>query len=765
MLHFSFGVLVGTLWLQQFADLPPPGWLLVGLGFAVGLVFLRSPKGRVWQLALAGYLFGFAWAGLLAHSTVPPVIASMQGKTDYQAVGVVRAIQRRTGAATRLQFAVESLNGKSGVEQGNWLLQVSWRAPPDLAVGQRWRLPVRIRPTQSYRNPGGWDYAGWLYRQGIRYSAYVRPGEPHHLGDADCCYLERVRSWLLDRLDRNLGEDVGSGMLKALTLGERGTLSNVHRQVLVATGTSHLFAISGLHIGLAAAAFGLLVSLFWKRLPRLCARYPARVAGGLAGLFLAVLYALVSGFGLPAQRALVMLASGVLLLVTRDRVAPSRLLAVALLAVLAFDPMAPLDAGFWLSFCAVAAIFALLPHLRGRHWLLQALLLQTGIAIALYPVMLVFGMQGSLSGPLVNLLLVPLFGAVLVPASLLGVILTIVMPQAGDLLGVLAAVLGGIHSVLEDVATLVPAVQPPQWHLARWLMIVLAVVGLLAPPGVPGRVPGFVLLLLGHLPIAPRLAHGDFSMTVLDVGQGQSVVFQTRDHILVYDTGASYPSGFNLADAVLLPYLARQGAGQLDALVLSHGDNDHAGAADRLLDGLSVRETWIGEPERIGIPGRSCQEGITWQWDGVRFAFLHPSEGKKWRGNNASCVLLVEGPGGRVLIPGDIEADVERLITRRVPQADVVVAAHHGSASSSVPTWVRATAPAHVVYTVGALNRYGFPRPAVRERWANAGSKAWRTDRDGAIRFEITGDGGVTGPFLYHWDTRRYWQVAERPAR
>lgn len=764
MLQFSLGVLAGTLWLQQFADLPGIGWLVGCVVLGAVLVGCRSRVRGILPIGLAGVALGFAWAGFYAHCSVPPEIPSMHGKTNYDAVGVIQRVPQRKGASIRVRFAVESLHGKAGVEQGNWLVRVSWRDAPDLAVGQRWRLPLRIRPVQSYRNPGSWDYAGWLYRQGMRYTAYVRAGEPQLLGQTPCCRLERLREWLLARLENHLGDDVGSGMLKALTLGDRSGLSNANRKVFSATGTSHLFAISGLHIGLAAAAFGVLVSLTWRHLPRFCARYPARVAAGLAGLTLAVLYALVSGFGVPAQRALVMLAGAVVLLVARDRVTPSRLLAVALLSVLAFDPMAPLDAGFWLSFSAVAAIFALLPHLRGRHWLAQALVLQTGIAVALYPVMLAFGMQNSVSGPLVNLVLVPVFGAVLVPLSLLAVILVVVAPGAGEILGLLAAVFEWVHRGLELLAILAPAVQSPAWHTGRWLLIVLSVLALLAPPGIPGKMPGFALLLLAHLPAPPRLAEGDFRITVLDVGQGQSVVIKTREHLLVYDTGAAFPSGFNLADAVLLPYLAWQEGAAVDALVLSHGDNDHAGAARQLLQGAVVGEIWNGEPGRVGIPGRQCQKGDAWQWDGVSFSFLHPSGESRWRGNNASCVLLVSGPGGSALVPGDIDASVENRLAPRIPRVDIVVAAHHGSASSSVAAWVSATSPGHVVYTAGALNRYGFPKPAVQRRWAKAGSLAWRTDRDGAIRFDVSATSGVSGPLLHHWDTRRYWHLAKRPA-
>lgn len=755
MLRFPLGLLAGCWLLQQAADLPAVALLLVALLAGAVSAWRRMPA---W---ISGLLLGLAWAGLYAHWHIPPEIDDLHIRETYRASGVVQRLPQVKDGRARLQLAVDSLSLDGRSRSGNWLLQVSWRDAPPVAVGQRWEVPLRIRPVHGYRNPGGWDYAGWLYHQGVRYSAYVAKGPARLLGSEACCFLERLRGDLLERMRKHLADDVGGGMLLALTLGERSGLPTSTRQALAATGTSHLFAISGLHIGLAAAAFGFLVALLWRRLPWLCARVPALLAAAVAGLLMATGYALISGFGLPAQRALVMLAAATLVALWRDRVASYDLLGVALLAVLILDPTASLQAGFWLSFCAVAAILALMPHLRGRHWLVQALLLQTGIALALYPVLLAFDMQGSLVGPLINLLLVPLFSVLIVPASLLALLVTLIFPGLGGVLGWVAWGLGTIHDGLMQLSTIAPTIGGGPWSLIRWLLLTSAVCLLLLPPGMPFRPLGLALLLLVQLPRQAGLETGDYSMTLLDVGQGLSAVVQTRTHTLLFDTGARYRGGFNLADAVVLPYLRYQGISHIDTLVLSHGDNDHAGAAARLVSQVTSGQVWSGEPWRTKVKDRLCRAGHAWEWDGVHFEFVQPRNERNRKGNNASCVLLVSGRGGRVLIPGDIEERIEQMLVSVLPRVDVLVAPHHGSTSSSSEGFVQATRPAHVLYPVGAFNRYRFPREPVQRRWARMGAKGWRTDRDGAIRFEITARQGVGEPILHHWRTRRYWHLSQ----
>ena len=759
MLPFSLGLLLGAWLLHRNAVLPEilP---LVGLAFLSALLLLRWPQQTK---ILAGVALGFVWAGVYAHWHAPASIPSQDYRTTYQASGLIRSLPERRNDRARVLMSIDRLEHAGTVLRGDWLVRVSWRDAPHLKAGQRWRLPLRLRVARSYGNPGGWDYAAWLYRKGVRYTAYVAPGDTLLLGESACCHLARLRGWLRERLQTQVSDDVGGRMLLALTLGDKSGLSSADKQVLALTGTSHLFVISGLHIGLAAAAFGAVFGWLWRRFPSLCGRFPALLAGAVAGMTFALLFALVSGFGIPAQRALVMLAAGTWVLVRRKRLVSSELFATALLAVLVWDPFAPMDAGFWLSFVAVAAILLMLKGLKGRHWLIQATTLQLGIALALYPVLMAFNMQPSPLGPVVNLLMVPLFGVFIVPASLLSLLLTLMHPAFGFFAEWMAHLLGVIHAGLAAVATYQPAVSSVGWSLARWILIVVSVLMILMPPGVPLRIPGLALLVAAHGFDTDRLSHGAFRATLLDVGQGLSMVVQTRSHNLVFDTGASYPSGFNLVDAVLLPYLRHAGISRVDRLILSHGDNDHAGGAETLVERLPVRSIREGEPWRNPVKGKLCRAGESWRWDGVEFTFINPLGNVGRKGNNASCVLLVQGKGGSLLIPGDIEERVERLLTTQLASMapiDVVVAPHHGSLSSSSPQFVNATAADHVLFAVGHNNRYRFPRKEIVARWKRSGAKPWGTNRDGAIELHFDAQRGLLEPSTHASRRPRYWQHA-----
>ncbi|MEL6722441.1 MAG: DNA internalization-related competence protein ComEC/Rec2 [Pseudomonadota bacterium] len=744
--------LAGVSGLQFMSDLPHPLWI-GGIGVLVIVAwFWRCPA---WGLA---FFIGWIWAAIFAWWSQPERIESLDVRATYQAQGVVTSLPGTGDQYSRFLFRVNQLQQDDQIWQGDWLLRVSWFRGPPVATGSAWQLPLRIKPARSYHNPGSWDYAGWLYHQGVRYTAYVRQGETHQLVQTEvCCALQRLRQhWRDAVLALDLVPDV-AGVLLALTLGDRSGLSRDLKQAFAATGTSHLMAISGLHIGLAATLALLLVSAIWRRIPRLCARYPALLAGTWAGLCTAAGYAAISGFGLPAQRALVMALVFATALLQRRLIQPFAVLAVAAWGVTLVQPSAVLAAGFWLSFTAVAAIFALLPLLQGRPWWLQAILVQFGINLVLYPVLLLFGMPLSWLAPVINLLLVPLFGFVVVPLSLLGVLCLPWVPLAADLLIWLAPLLQWILDGLYWLADW------SRWeaylpHIGlRWVLLV-AVILALVPIAWYWRLTSLVLFGLGHLPVANTPDWGEYRVTVLDVGQGLSVVVQTRNHVLVYDTGATFASGFNLADAVVHPFLREQGITQLNLLLLSHGDNDHAGAASQLLAKMPVQRVLAGEPERAEVAAEPCQAGQNWHWDGVTFQILHPAHPRPAVSNNASCVLSIRNAAGSTLLTGDIQASVERRLAPVLAESgpwSLVVAPHHGSRSSSSPALVQATRPQQVVYAVGALNHYGFPKPDVMARWQAVGAQNWRTDQSGALSWLFAET--MQGPDVYRQAQQRYW--------
>jgi competence protein ComEC len=254
---------------------------------------------------------------------------------------------------------------------------------------------------------------------------------------------------------------------------------------------------------------------------------------------------------------------------------------------------------------------------------------------------------------------------------------------------------------------------------------------------------------------------GAFRFTLLDVGQGLAAVVRTRNHVLVYDTGPGFPSGFNTGSAVVAPFLRRSGVDRVDRLLLSHADQDHAGGADGLLAALPVAEVLSGEPRRlVGIRATACRAGMAWRWDGVQFRILHPGPSASFRGNDRSCVLKVENGAGAVLLTGDVAAKVEKQLVARFGRelrSQVLVAGHHGSADSSASAFLAAVEPRYLLISAGYRNRYGFPRAEVLQRAEAAGAATLETARYGGLQVSFPAVGPVSGWRAYRRDRRRYW--------
>lgn len=727
---FVCAFLAGDMLLQHSAQLPP-AWAVA----AGALLILAAGLRWGWHWWL-GVSLGWLWAaGFALWHRVPELPKAWAGQTVEVRLSIVDLpVTRRMNSHLTADIRRSERNTSE-----TWRVSLSWRDAPALRAGQVWRARVRLKPTHSFRNPGSRDYAGWLYRRGIRYRGYVTGDAALQLNDAACCWLDRVRQAVRDRLSDLEVPPSGKALLYALVVGDRSATSHSMRSIAAATGVSHLLAISGLHISLIGGLVAFGVNRGWRRM-RACQRVPAVLVGAIAGLGAATLYAMLSGFGLPARRALLMLAIGVLLLSRRRAWSPWRVYALALLGVLLSEPSAVLDAGFWLSFVAVAAILALLPHTRERPWWYTWPAMQAGIAVALYPVLFAFDMPSAPLGLLFNLLLVPLFSLLLIPAALLGVALLLLPGGPALPLEWVGQALAWTWSGLEWGAQWTPYLERPAWSPVTLAGLCLGAVLLLLPPGFRSRSAGLAVLAASHFPQPPALSDGAFRLDVLDVGQGLAAVIRTRNHLLIYDTGAAYPSGFNLADAVLLPWLRYNGLHKVDLVVLSHGDNDHSGAAEHLLHGIRAGRVLSGEPGRVKPVSLHCPSGYFWRWDGVVFGFVQPPVARTLHGNNSSCVLLVKGKGGNALLTGDAERRIEQLMVADLSSEapiDVVVAGHHGSATSSSKAFVQAVQARHVIYSVGYQNRYGFPKQSVDRRWAAAGARRWRTDGCGLLAVEF----------------------------
>jgi competence protein ComEC len=672
----------------------------------------------------------------------------------------------------RFLFDVERLDF-----EGQWQsdfprrVRLSWyEDTPELKLAQRWRLTVRLKHPRGFINPGGFDYEGWLFRKGIRASGYVRPAE-----DADLItprVWERpvglLRQSLADSIETALGADANRGVITALAIGDRTAMSPRQWSLLLATGTNHLLAISGLHIGLVAGLIYLVAFRAWRLSGRLCMRLPAQHAAAWLALIAGCFYALLAGFSVPTQRAAIMLCVVMGAVISNRATRPAQTLSIALLAVLIWDPLAVLSSGFWLSFAAVAWIFYTVGN---RPVAVKSLWrwgrIQWVLAIGLFPLILLFFQRVSLIAPLANLVAVPWVGLLVVPFTLLGSISISSVPVLGELLlAISSALLDLLWAVLELLVS-IPLAQwyhtPPAWTL---LPALIGAALLLAPRGLPGRWLGIVFISPIVLNSAPRPEPGAYWLTTLDVGQGLAMVVETPNHVLVYDTGARFSDYFNAGEAVVTPYLRSRGIENIDLLMISHGDNDHIGGVEAVFNSFQVQKVLSSVPELIDHPQVSpCVAGQRWVWDEVQFEVLHPPSGWQGSKNNRSCVLRIGNPGGASLITADIEKAAETQLLESTGirlNSDIMLIPHHGSRSSSSQAFINAVAPEVVLLPLGYRNRFGFPDPEVMDRYGELGVTVLDTVNQGAITISVHQKRGLEiHPGARQID-KRYWSAVSR---
>ena len=757
--------------------------------------FTNSLKYSLLATAIA-CCFGIIWAGYyglsrLAHQ-LPAALEQQDIWVTGQVVGLPRQTETGASAFGRNQYrqrfilspTVLSLGSRTSSSSADPLIthplgpiQLSWYHPATdehaitrIEPDDTWRLKVRLKRPRGLANPGGFDYQSWLFAEGIAATGYVRadPGNRRiQMQDRGFSPQRWRADWLAD-LERDLAGYPQAGLIIALVSGERDGINPDQWRLFTHTGTNHLMTISGLHIGLTAGlcyGLGLLFGklLLWL-LPRaLPARFNAHDLAILAGIAAALMYSFLAGFSLPTQRALIMLA--VLFLGQWLGLAISwwSRFSLALAAVLAWNPLAPLGAGFWLSFGAVAGLIIGFSGYAGAlpwHW--RLLRTQWVVALMLLPI-LVWQFNGvSLVGPLANMVAVPLASLLLIPGCLLSVLLlTLDVPGAHWLLDWVDQGLGALLVMLAWFA------DPEHAYLdlnAAMPSLVLAAIGvavLLLPKGISGRGLGWLLLVPLLFPPTPDRAgwpSGQFEFTMLDVGQGLAAVVQTQNHVLVYDTGPRFSERFNMADAVVLPYLQHNGIARVDRIIVSHGDNDHAGSLLALLNGLPYGDLVSGASQLPPVSSSPCQDGHSWRWDGVTFTTYRLPPALQQSENDRSCLLSVSNGRYSVLLPGDISRRGEQaLLARHDLRADILVAPHHGSKSSSSSAFIAVVDPSYVIYTAGYLNRYHHPHSTVVRRYENAGVSQVNTALAGAVAFSVPIAGPLPAPQIFRRQHQRYW--------
>lgn len=771
MVSFALFFAIGVWCLQQQAFLPvlPLYWPLVATG-----LLLPQNDHFAWRLArrtlilLAAALLGFCYAAWMAEARLADTLPNAWQGRDLALTGVVAEMPRTHERGQRFVFDVEKVE-TAGAHVPRRILLATYdgntHAPISVHAGERWRFTVRLKQPHGTSNPHGHDFEAWMLERRLGATGYVHPkSEKRRLAQAvDGYRIERLRESVRDRFRQKLQDAPYTGILAALAVGDQASISPAQWQLFTRTGINHLMSISGLHITMLSGLFFALTYWLWRRTARLTLSFPARKAAALVGLCAALGYALISGFEIPAQRTLYMLTAFAVMLLLSRNVAPGQMLAAALMVVLLADPWAVLSPGFWLSFGAVTLIFYVTANRLGpAHWLRTYGKVQWAMMIGLIPPLLALFQQLSLVSPIANALAIPLVSFVVVPLTLLGTLplLDWVLPLAHQALTVCMAFLQGLDRLPVAVWT---QHAPPDWSIA---LGALGAAWILAPRGFPLRSMGMILLLPMFLVVPSAPAPNTARILIFDVGQGLAVAVQTAQHALMFDTGPDFAGEADSGNRILVPSLRALGIARLDGLILSHSDLDHVGGTVSVREGLTP--DWVktsmpaSHPLLAGAsPVLPCRDGEGWSWDGITFEILHPAPSwpdRKKHDNDQSCVLRISDGTQHILLTGDIEKASEALLLKAHPDklpATLLVAAHHGSKSSSTPDFVAEVAPHYVVFTSGYRNRFHHPHPTVVARYVHQGAELLRSDADGAILIGLNPD----GLSLESWRRthRRYW--------
>jgi competence protein ComEC len=758
MLAGTLAFAAGIYCLLQFSTIPNLWVFLV-----LPILFFLSRYSSKFRLILL-FCLGFCWALLRIGSDVSHSLSPELESRVVQLTGIVSSLPVIHKRHVQFLFDVNEITDHKnqhyalpGTIRLNWYKTAAIPEP-----GELWQLSAKLKRPYSFMNPGGFDYETWMLRQGIKATGYVKKSEFNQmLKVSDGYFMQRLRYTLSQKIKKTLDKPL-LGLVLALSLGDRSQLDSNQWRALTHTGTNHLIAISGLHLGLIAGLIYFLTRTLWRRFYFATQLIPAPIIASVVAFAGAFFYAALAGFSLPTQRALIMIGVFLLGLLSSRRLLVSNVICIAVILILLLAPFSILAADFWLSFTAVILILYITRYrISNQSHLSRWIRLQCLLSLALCPFLILWFNQIPLYSILANLIAIPIIGFIVVPLILLAMVLLLPFPRSAEFIYGIVDKISGLHWTYLDFLSqqhnaIIPVANANKGSL---IMAIIGIVILLMPKGLPGRWLGLFFLLPLLFPISTKLESGEFKFNLLDVGQGLSAVIQTRHNTLVYDAGARFSERFNIGDAVIKPYLRNKGITRLSMLMISHGDNDHIGGANTVIEQFKIDRILSSVPERLNTStAEQCRAGQQWIWDGVKFEVLHPSLKDGFTGNNASCVLKVSSPQGTVLLTGDIEQQAEKSLlenAREQIKADILLVPHHGSRTSSSNEFIAAVAPKIALIPTGYRNRFGFPKQDIMQRYEAHGVETLVSYLTGEISMNFSTAGLIIEKFRSK--NRRFW--------
>ena len=782
-IRFVIGVLTATFGFYQIPELPV---FSVGLSLAIALgsIILLIVFGRLRGLKgprdfINGFIIGFQlvfWQTFFLPQ-VPTTFLNQPIELVGQIEGLVEeSAKEQTNKSAqqkwRFDLRVNAIKNAKGIEQTFGLgarpkVRLSWYhdASNNLPVikpqtGEVWQLAVKLKANHASLNPGGFDYETYLFREGIAATGYVLSKASLKNQPLSVLGMD-ARTYLTDRLSQLFANSEFKGMFLALLVGKKTDLEPADWQTLQATGTIHLMAISGLHMGIMATIGYFLLGGVWSLSIRFSSYLPRAMkyrllntpkiwVAGLGALLFSTVYLTLAGYAIPTQRAWLMVLAVLLMVFLQRAFQPFAALALAALLIVIWQPTSVLSPGFWLSFVAVALIFSALFHPKiqskskwQKFWLIQLVLF-----LGLAPLIAFYYQQIPLMSLLANWIAVPFVSFYGLPVLLLLGLLDWVLPA--DWLQILVSWNDHAWQALWDYLnflTLSPINQMPLklslWQIVLFYLALFGWVSLKNNGGLKHRLlVGIPILSILGAGFMPKSVEG-VTIQVLDVGQAQAVVLLTPNHTIVVDTGSRWDDKLDGASMAILPYLKTQNREKIDLLVVSHSDLDHSGGTERLMDSLPIIKAVSGQATQLNQSLNTnsftpCLAGQTWQFDDLSLAVLAPvSDRAIWplpnNDNDHSCVIKASFPTLKgeksILMTGDLSQAYEKRLVALYQKTDLLkstllVAGHHGSKTASSQAFLQAVAPQTVIFSSGYQNRFGFPNPQVIEQ-VEAQTSTW----------------------------------------
>ena len=760
--------LLGCSSLLIFGNLPDSSTCaVIALFFSVVMIRYRS------SILFVVFAISVCWASWNFSNHKQHLLNLEYQSKSIQLIGHVTGLPDKKSNRTRFQFRIDHIVAGKNVKPdhlvsfADQLIQLScYRCPLEFLPDQKWLLTVRLKRPHGYASWGAFDFEKYLFRKKIIARGYVRTKEEVQLLSTTTRTIDSFRWQISQQLQQSENSlSAGRAMIAALMIGDKSLLSSSQKSIFQATGVSHLMAISGLHIGLVFVSVAWILKWMLMPVARIFEWQPRQRIVLLPALLAAFTYSALAGFAVSTQRAFIMLLVFVICRFCAREVSLLKVLMIAAVVILFFDPFSILDSGFWLSCTAVV----LIAYASRADKKLSLLRLQPILWLGMLPLTLFFFGQVSIVSPLINLVLVPVFCLVLIPLVLISLFLLQVglVELHSMLLSFLTIVFDWLYLCLEFIQQMPLASISPS-SLVFVQLVSVGFLGALVWKKHTHRLKLSMCCILLAFAKPVTLQDGEIVVAVLDVGQGLSIVVETKNSVLVYDTGAAYPGGFNLTEAVLLPYLRSRGIQKIDTLIISHNDNDHAGGFDVLGDRFQVDRVLASnfndlKPIKRAAKHNVCHADQEWRSGGVLFEILSPGFDTPQGDNNRSCVLRISNNSSTLLLTADIELATERWLVTAQPslKADFLLVPHHGSKTSSSAEFLEAIGAKFALLSVGYASRYGHPHPVVMNRYKKVNSNVVSTADNGSILLKINNNSWSLE--TYRTENPAFWLNQKKP--